>query len=33
MSKIQETLKLYTYNATKPVLSAHPLSVYDAENK
>lgn len=33
MSKIQETLKLYTYNAAKPTFTAHPLYVYDAENK
>lgn len=33
MSKIQETLKLYVYNANKPVLNIHPLSVYDAESK
>lgn len=33
MSKIQETLKLYTYNASKPTFNAHPLVVYDAESK
>ena len=33
MSRIQETLKLYTYNANKPVFNSHPLSVYDAERK
>lgn len=30
MSRVQETLKLYTYNAAKPVFSALPLVVYDA---
>lgn len=30
MSKIQEILKTYTYNANKPTFSAHPLTVYDA---
>lgn len=30
MSRIQETLKQYTYNAAKPTLTAHPLYVYDA---
>jgi hypothetical protein len=30
MSRIAELLKTYTYNATKPTLSAHPLVAYDA---
>ncbi len=33
MSKIQETLKSYIYNAHKPALTFPPLSVYDAESK
>jgi hypothetical protein len=33
MSKIQETLKLYTYNQNKPAFNAHPLVAYDAESK
>jgi len=33
MSKVSETLKAYTFNASKPVFNAHPLLVYDAESK
>lgn len=33
MSKIAETLRTYTYNPNKPVLTALPLVVFDAESK
>jgi hypothetical protein len=33
MSKIAEVLKGYAYNPNKPVFTAQPLTIFDAENK